>query len=123
MATLGNPVLGKSSDVLKFYGMNLGSLDRKDKRSSWAASSITGGGSIGGESFAGVQDGVTVGNSVTGVGSSSMFDSFPPVTLTVSSFFKQVKGQHVRCCLSYWCNVFGSVLEKPVPSKIKITIV
>ena len=68
--------------------MNIGSLDRKDKRSSWAASSMTGGSSTGGETFTGTQDGGSILNS--GAASSSMFDSFPPVTLTVSSFFKQV---------------------------------
>ena len=62
-----------------------GSLDRKDKRSSWAASSITGG-SIGGEAF-----GDRANDSGSSNNQSSMFDSFPPVTLTVSSFFKQVK--------------------------------
>ena len=56
-----------------------GSLDRKDKRSSWASSSTLG----------------AANNTMDGPGQAPadigcLLDSFPPVTLTVSSFFKQV---------------------------------
>jgi hypothetical protein len=56
-----------------------GSLDRKDKRSSWASSSTLG---------------AAAGSEVAGQAPADigcLLDSFPPVTLTVSSFFKQVK--------------------------------
>ena len=81
-------ITNASVDICK--SMTSGSLDRKDKRSSWAASSITGGGSTGGDSFTTGNDGNTGGHAVSGPGTSNMLDTFPPVTLTVSSFFKQV---------------------------------
>ena len=80
------------ANLILLYNNLKGSLDRKDKRSSWAASSITGG-SITGDAFGEkIHDpgasGQFIGQPNT---TSSMFDSFPPVTLTVSSFFKQVR--------------------------------
>ena len=59
-----------------------GSLTRSaGKRASWAAASNVG-------SVAGTdQDSVAGGGGMTG--NANLFDSFPPVTLTVSSFFKQ----------------------------------
>ena len=56
-----------------------GSLERRDKRSSWAASSSA--------SVTSTSTLIPNENRETDVG--SMLDSFPPVTLTVSSFFKQ----------------------------------
>ena len=68
-----------------------GSLDRKDKRSSWTSSSTLGGGppalsEVGGQAPADI---------------GCLLDSFPPVTLTVSSFFKQV---WQRLSLDYKCD-------------------
>jgi hypothetical protein len=60
-----------------------GSLDRKDKRSSWASSSTLGAASAAASvAEAGGQAPADIG---------CLLDSFPPVTLTVSSFFKQVR--------------------------------
>ncbi len=62
-----------------------GSLERKDKRSSWAGPGPGGGSSAtlpaGGSSAEDVQ---------------AQLESFPPVTLTVSSFFKQVASELCR---------------------------
>jgi hypothetical protein len=60
--------------------MRKGSVERSDKRASWAASSTT---SMASTATLIASEGAKEGD----VG--SMLDSFPPVTLTVSSFFKQ----------------------------------
>ncbi len=68
-----------------------GSLERRDKRSSWAASStasVTSTSTLMPSTAAS-----TRADSMSDVG--SMLDSFPPVTLTVSSFFKQ-EGDKLR---------------------------
>ena len=70
---LGQNIISLDYPFKHFSLCRRGSLDRKDKRSSWAAS----------ESDL---------NSTTGGAAQPVaagLDNFPPVTLTVSSFFKQ----------------------------------
>ena len=69
------------------------SLERKstDKRSSWAGQSLgTGSSTIGGGAST-----ASLGGAAAEDSTSSQLDSFPPVTLTVSSFFKQ-EGDKLR---------------------------
>ena len=63
------------------FFISTGSLERRDKRQSWAASSTA---SLASTSTL-IAANETGGQSDVG----NLLDTFPPVTLTVSSFFKQ----------------------------------
>ena len=67
--------------------MRKGSLERRDKRSSWAASSTA--------SLASTATLIAANESGVAGEVGNLLDTFPPVTLTVSSFFKQ-EGDKLR---------------------------
>ena len=75
----GGGGLGRDSSSLS----RKGSLDRKDKRQSWAGTAATGA-----AGSSGTLTSTQTGSSAEDV--RTQLDNFAPVTLTVSSFFKQV---------------------------------